>query len=190
MDTNVERLLQRHDEFVGYWQALYHDLTDLDNLVRTGKLDARVLVDLGYLCREMANYADELRKEATARQELIGKLIAVSVAQQNLEDPSADQTVRGDLANGTPDVTQAAALPKFGTPEYDALCKFLGLTGTGVQRGIVGFSFTRLSALVTEMAGKGQNPPPGVLKTYPKFTTVFVGKRKTKKKEGTDDGEG
>ena len=180
MHDDVKRILQWHDEYLGIYQRLYHDLTEMIEKVKRGEYPPEILVDLGFLCREMGKVSDDLRKECEAKKDLIGRMVALSVAQQDLDSPGADQTVRGELASGTPDVSQQAAIPKFGTPEYGALCAFLGLTGDAVQKGIVGFSFTRLSQMVTEMASQGRNPPPGVLKTYPKFQTVFVSKR-TKK---------
>lgn len=152
---------------------------DMQTMIRAVKkhltdptYDLPTLVDLGFLCREVSQIADELRKEANAKRDLIGKVIASAVTRESLEGTRSDPTVRGKLATGTPDVREIASVPKPGTPAFRELAEFLGLPEEQVNGKLISFRFNGLSDWLTEMASKGKSVPKGINR-YTEFKTVF-----------------
>lgn len=131
------------------------------------------LCDIGFLCRELNKISDELRKEAEAKKDLIGMKIAYIMTERSVSEPDINMTVHGELATGSPDVKTAAAIPKWGSPEYKALCDYFKIPEEAQQTGMFSVNYNRMADIITRMAEEGKNPPPGVLKTYPKFSTVF-----------------
>jgi len=130
------------------------------------------LVDLGFLCREIAAIADELRKEANAKQMLIGKLIAMEVTKASIAGEISSPTVRGTLATGTPDVREIASCPKPGSPQFKEVAAFLGLPEDQLDGKLMSFRFTGLSDWLTEAAAKGKRVPE-CINRYTEFKTIF-----------------
>lgn len=130
-----------------------------------------VLVDLGFLFRELENRFDEERKDAKARKELIGKLIAFN-AMQTAGDVD---TIRGELATGTPDVSMIADLPKKGTPEYNMLATALNVPTDALQ--FLRLDWKAITAYVTELMAQGKKVPAGLNKTRPVYATTFRRKK-------------
>lgn len=150
----------------------YAEFIKVVDEVRQDRMPDSDMVDLGFLCREIAGLADDIRKEASAKQELAGRIIALRVAKRSLQG-STEDTVRGKLATGKPDVKVIPVLPKHGTPEYTELCAFFGVPPELVDSGAVSFSFTRLSELCAERMREGKEVPPGVRKTHTVAMTTF-----------------
>ena len=154
-------------------------VADLQAIIRkvktnpqTGEYDLPTLVDLGFLCREINTISDELRKEAQAKQMLIGKLIAGEITKASLAGEISSPTVRGELATGTSDVREIASCPKPGSPEFIEMAQHLGLPDDIVYGKLMTFHFLGLSDWLTERAGEGKSVPKG-LKRYTEFKTIF-----------------
>lgn len=139
--------------------------------------------DIGWAFREIAKIADEIRKEAKARQELVGQILALRMTEDVMNDMEAlaqgdSLTVRGRFASGTPDVKQQAALPRSGSKEYSQLCNALGLADKEViESGLVQFSFRKLGDYVSKFMAEGRQIPEGITKTYPLYSTIFRTKK-------------
>ena len=134
-------------------------------------------VDIGFLCRETEELLDEWRKEAKSRKELCGKVIAISVTEQSLTNPSMEETIQGTLASGTPDVKVEASIPKAGTPEYFAVMEHLGVPQAVVETGLVKPSFEEVGKYLTRLKENGQELPPCLSKTWTTFATKYLRKR-------------
>lgn len=130
------------------------------------------LVDLGFLCREMTRLSDELRKEANAKQQLIGKVIALEVTRASLAGDISSPTVRGTLATGTPDVREIASCPKPGSPQFKEVAEFLGLPEDQQDGNLYSLRFTGLSDWLTKMAEEGKDVPKAINR-YTEFKTIF-----------------
>lgn len=180
MHGDVKKVKDLHTTVEGVLVSANLLLGDILPKIRAGQYTSADLCDLGFLFRETARMSDELRKELQAKQELAGMVLAQRMTVATLNDPDADLTVRGELSVGTPNVSQQGAPPKRGTEEYFQLCRFFGFPEDAIRRGVVTFSYNGLMDVLTEMASEGKNPPPGIVKTYPKYTTVF---RKRNEKE-------
>ncbi len=160
--------------------ALFHDILDLIKSESYTPVDG---CDIGWCFREIENYADELRKEAKARKELIGRLLAFRVTQDAMNDPDllskeGALTIRGRFCSGTPEVKQQGAQPKRGSEDYVKLCNFFGITDDAlIESGTVQFSFNKLGDLVSGLMVDGKQLPPGITKTYPLYSTIFRTKK-------------
>lgn len=162
------------DSSRGFFADTHALLTDLSaNVKSRSTYSLEDLVDLGFLCREISRLVDDLRKECNARQELIGKVIALEVTQESVAGTRTDPTVRGTLATGTPDVKPIASVPRPGTPAYASMCAHFGLDGEAVENQMFEFRFKRIGDWLLRLAEEGRDPPKGFLQTYQKFSTVF-----------------
>lgn len=170
-----------HDE-VDKAVALYQQAQDLFHLVydfmsslehKTKSMDPRVQTDLGYVCRELEQRFDSLRKDCKARKEAINRTIAVRAMQLKLEDDTFEGKFRGCIATGTPDVKNQAATPKRGTPEYHELLKLMGVSEDVAKQNILDFSWKGISDYITELAKQGKKLPPGIGKPFLDYQVVY-----------------
>lgn len=172
VETFLDHLSHVRDTFM----AVTGDMQDMIRRVKKNAsepvYDRPNLVDLGFLCREIAAIADELRKEANAKQMLIGKLIAMEVTKASIAGEISSPTVRGTLATGTPDVREIASCPKPGSPQFKEVAEFLGLPEDQFDGKLMSFRFTGLSDWLTEMAAQGKRVPE-CINRYTEFKTIF-----------------
>jgi len=178
----VDRALRAADRVEDVHVETLRALIELSDTVKKNEasLTSEQLCDAGFMCRQMERWADELRKEAKARRERLAYLIAYRAAQAVATNPTAETTVRGKYATGTPDVKVAAGLPKRDTPEYAKLCEWLGVSEEAQKSGAIRFHFNTLMDIVSERIAAGQDVPPGITKTYSMFVTKFIARRRAK----------
>lgn len=138
------------------------------------------LVDLGWAMREIHDAADDLRKEAKAKMELVGRVVAMRAAQADVNNEGIG-TIHGRVASGLPDVRTEPKIPRPGTPEYLALCEYFGIPRDVAEAGVLAPHYVKLGEWVSNLNRDAKPLPPGLLGTYPKFVTRFTKRR---------DGEG
>lgn len=181
MHEQVKMAQGLRDVLVAFHKEVYDFIAVTHDGVTKMELSMEDLVDMGYLCRDMERYLDEMRKEVKSRKELIGKLLAFHVAQQSLNDTEKLQvTVKGELATGTPDVKLQPKIPEPKTEEFSQLMEYFGLSRdrlAGIE-DCLRLSFNGMRDLVSRLAEEGYPMPPGVVKTWPVYTTTFR-RRKT-----------
>lgn len=170
----VEKMQAQLVKVKGFHDNLYEDLVSLSAMIKSGTLTREEFVDLGFLCRECSKLLDESRKDCNARQEYLGKLIAMQVTQESLTNPNMDTTVRGTLARGTTDVKTKAKLPTKGTPEYQALLDHFYVPRQIIESEVLKPDWTTIGNMVTQCMEDGKSLPPGVTDTYTVFTTTFT----------------
>ncbi len=129
--------------------------------------------DLGFLCREVQELFDEMRKEVKARQVLFSRRIALVRARQAMQGDIDDTTVRGELSVGSPSIVPMPKIPRKDTDEYLDLCKWIGIPPDMAKSGAVKFSWTRLQEECAKRIAAGAELPPGISETYSEPTTVF-----------------
>ena len=135
------------------------------------------LCDLGFLCREIERLTDEMRKDAKAHKELIGKVIAYRRISETMNDENPDLVVRGSLASGSPEMRMRTVIPKRGTPEFADLCRSFGMGDIAIDGALFTPHYIRLADHVTSLIEAGVPKPPGVELSEPVYSTVFRRKR-------------
>ena len=181
MHEQIKAAKGLRDEIVAYHKEVYDFIAVTHESVTKMKISMEDLTDMGYLCREMEKYFDELRKEVRSRKELIGKLLAFHVARQSLNEAAGiEVTIKGELATGTPDVKLMPKVPESGTDEFRECMEYLGVSSSQLDESgdCLRLSFKGMQALVTKLAEEGKPMPPGVTKSWPVYTTTFR-RRKT-----------
>jgi len=146
------------------------------------------LADLGFLFREMESLLDETRKDAKARKELTGKLLAFLIIAAQTEDISNPDKVRGRLATARPDVRVRAKLPKKGTPEYERALDYFYIPRRAVDEGIMKIDWNKASDFLTTLVEEGKKVPDEFKETYPEYKCVFTKISKQEKENGETDG--
>ena len=84
------------------------------------------MTDLGFLCREMEELSDSLRKEAKKAKEGVSKILCYRMLVTAVNEEKGSPKIKGTLATATPKLGTVTTLPREGTPEYDSLVKFFG----------------------------------------------------------------
>ena len=167
------------DEVQSLYNLVYGFLAKNNELLKSKKLNNEELCDFGFFCRELEKLFDELRKEAKARKELAGQIIAYRRAQASLSDPTIKLQVQGQFATGSPDVKMEAALPKKFTDEYYQLTDHFGVPRKVAETGVLRLDWKMCTEFLTQQMNDGKKIPEGFGKQYPRYTTVYR-KRKVK----------
>lgn len=168
------------------YNLVYGFLSEQTPQIKSKKLSSGELTDFGFLCRELENLFDELRKECKARKDLCGSIIAYKLVQESLTDPTAAMQSRGTLATGTPDVKMQVGLPQKFTDEYFQLTDYFGVSRSIAGTGILRLDWNAVVEYCTKLANEGKEVPLGFGKKYPLYQTTF--KRLTEQKKA-DIGE-
>ncbi len=188
MNKTIKRAQKLYEKFVDIHTDVYNYLSETNDEVKGIKLSLGDLVDMGYLCREIEKFMEELRKEIKFRKELCGKVISLAIAKQNLNDPGkVVERIEGELATGTPDVKLQAKLPNRGTEEFHKLLEFLDIPKEMAESKCFKLSWNGMTDLVTQLAEEGKPLPPGVEKSWPIYTTTFRRRKKRNRKDSTND---
>lgn len=143
------------------------------------------MIDSGFLCREMEEIANDLRKNCADRKGLIAKMIAMRATSEFMTTGKSP-VLRGELASATPDLVTKPSIPEPGTEDFNKLMSWLGCSDELIQRGVVRPSFTSLKDIVTRATVEGNKPPPGISLTFTEATVVFR-RRKGKKTNGSKE---
>jgi hypothetical protein len=177
----TDRLFAEWKKLEEQYLQLYSVLMEVGPLVKDNKSALPDLVDLGFVCREVAKGSDDIRKDATSHQDLIGKVIAMRHTRDSIGKVNPDMKIVGELATGKPDVKQRAAIPKRGTQEYSDLCAHFGVTEEAVSSGLVSFHFVKTRDYVSDLMAEGLPLPKGLGGITSEFSTSFIRKSNGKK---------
>jgi hypothetical protein len=153
-----------------------------DFLSQTGELitessTPELLVDYGFLCKEIKDAGENIRKDAKRLEERAGLMVALHATKAAMSDPSTDPKVEGTLATGVTDVKMIPKLPNVGTPEYQQLMDALGVPADLIEMGVLKPRFEGISEHISIMISQGKPIPPGITKTWPRYTTHFRKRR-------------
>ena len=179
MTTALDRARAMHEQVIQLHMDMSDELYGLLKTLQKRQTHVKELTDIGYYMREISKLLDETRKNAKARSELAGKLIALHVTQQSLNDLSLDTTTRGEVSTASVDVCMQARLPKKGSPAYIQLCRHFGLPEKAIEAGLFKLDWNMVSAYVTHLAEEGIDPPEGLTDQYANHKVVF--RRRTRK---------
>lgn len=153
---------------------LFYD--DVDTALRTRAMKRPDECDLGFLLRTIQENCEEIRKEAKARMEFSGRIIAYEITVESLQTNSVE-TVQGNFCSAWPTVSQVGEVPSKNSPAFKEFCKSLGIDTDIAEKGIVKFSYTGLSEWITQKIQEGQKVPEGV-KSRPEYKMIY--RRKVK----------
>jgi len=167
------------NEVQSVYNLVYGFLTKNNELLKSKKLNNEELCDFGFICRELENIFDELRKEVKARKDLCGQIISYRLIQNSLSDPSIKMQVDGQLASGIPDVKMQAGIPNKFTEEYYQLTDYFGVSRKVAESGILKLDWKMVIEFLTQQMNDGKKIPEGFGKQYPLYTTTYK-KRKEK----------
>jgi hypothetical protein len=172
-DEMVKKLQEIFNESHLFYGLLYGFLSEITPAIKSKSLDVSKLTDIGFLCREMENLLDELRKECKARKELCGSIIAFILTQNSLTDIHAPMKSKGDLATGSPDMKMQVALPKKKSPEYYQLTDHFKVPRDVAESGVLKLDWKTVVELCTKLSEEGKPLPAGFGKKYPQYSTIF-----------------
>lgn len=150
------------------------------------------LADMAYAMREIAKFADELRKQAARVQDTAGKLACLYWSERQQMEP-----IKTQHCTGTPEVGLMVAIPhKRNDPEkYAAFIDWLGIPrevavlndpSNKDEHAPVDLHYNGVCEYLTKRLATGGDMPPGVdlEKTYSVFNL------RLRKKKAVDSGVG
>lgn len=163
MHPKIVHLFQSHRKLT---EEIYPEISsaieDVLVDVKEKNFSPEQLADIGYLCRQIDKLCDELRKDAKARAELCGRVIALAATKRAIVNGGVVETVRGEIARATPSVTHEPNIPGKGTREHNALLKAIGVSDECAKKGLVKVHYPSLQALMVERAELAQPLPEGL----------------------------
>lgn len=175
----IKEFLTVNDQIHLLYNLVYGFLSKNNEVLKAKTLSSEELCDFGFFCREIENIFDELRKEAKARKELCGQIIAYRLVQASLNDPTLSMKVKGQFATGSPDVKMQAALPVKFTDDYFKITDHLGVPRDVAATGVLRLDWKAVTEYLTKLMNDGKSIPEGFGKKYPVYTTVY---RKSRRK--------
>lgn len=188
MNNRTKTFKELHEELQAFHVKYLAELAECSKYLKGGGMVKEMpdTVDTMFFLREVENLCEDLRKEAKARRELAGKLIAIVQTEASLAEGGGtfDMTVRGEFATGSPDMKQTPAIPRPGTDRYMALGKALGIPEAPLKAGYIRFGWSQVSDFYGRLLAEGKNPPPGLEeKSYTQYSTVI----RRKKQQQSDE---
>ena len=157
------------DQFIAFTLGLSKSLKEK-------KFNKPELVDIGYLSREIEILLDDLRKDAKARKEFAGAILAESVIQEALSS-GGETTVHGTMAYASCDCELIPGLPKRDSDDYFDLCRHFGVPEEVIKSKVLKIDFEEITKKVQDAAGGLCKKIPGINKTWPKYSSTFTKKR-------------
>jgi len=176
MSADVELAKKLFDEFQDTHREVFELLRNLSESAKKKLYSRGDLADLGYLCREISKLADDIRKDCNAHQNLLGKLLSMSVIQ----DPDVQDDVRGTLATATPTVTRVPLdLPRQSVnPErFAQTMEFFGVPKD--KWDIVKLDWKKVESEITRRMEEGEKSIPGIGPGFPRFGCIYRKRRTT-----------
>lgn len=169
----IKEFVTVNDAIIQLYNLVYGFLSKNNELLKSKTLSNEVLCDFGFFSREIAAIFDELRKEANARKDLCGQIIAYRLTQAVLSDPTLKMKTKGQFASGTPDCKMQAALPKKFTDDYYKITDFLGVPRDVAASGVLRLDWKQVTEYLTKRMNEGKPIPEGFGKQYPVYTTTY-----------------
>ena len=114
----INELKNVHTEVSSLYNLICEFFIKTNEIIKSGNLSSEELCDFGFLCREIENILDELRKEVKARKEVCGQILSYRLTKESLNDSTKELKVSGEFATGTPEMKMEVALPEKNSEEY------------------------------------------------------------------------
>ena len=162
MDDSTKMLLElvnKYGAMRGMYLDCYQHLSHIRDGMKINKYNETELVNFIYVMRDIAKFAEDLRKETNAIEQ-----IAVNVACAIWITREQDNPIRASLATGTPNIKIAAAIPnQRREPEaFEALMGSLGVDAKAVINNTVKPHWPGIMEHISTLAEKGLPLPKGI----------------------------
>lgn len=190
MNDFVNEAQRIYDQAKKLHTDMYSLIARSDNsLKKSDGFSSSDYVDFGILFRDIEDTLVEAGKEARARHELCGRMIAMLHTQETLQGRTSHDFIRGELGIATPKFEQQGKLPERGSPEYFDFLEFVGFPKEVIKKHLfadddlpnplkLSIDWNGLREWLTWRAAASLPIPPSIGKTYPMFSSVF---RRSKK---------
>lgn len=143
---------------------------------RLPNLKVEEIADAAMVLRRIADFADDLRKEANRVKEQAERVACAVWAKNEQSEP-----IRGEYVTATPDIKYSASLPKQSKDPkaYAELMNFMGVGHELVDTGLLTLYWPKFTEWLSVQIAEGKPLPPGVNpdKLYPIYKLKM---RKTK----------
>ncbi len=140
--------------------------------VKAGDLDKADMCDIGFFARELIEQIEDTRKDIKAMKALVDKIACIKVMQETLQDPSKEQSMKGEFSSGRPHYKKIVTLPKKDSPEYQKMLDYFGVSEIGQKLGVASISWKRVCDFVSERAESGKTIPDFLPKVFDEFTVI------------------
>lgn len=137
-------------------------LMGVEEAIKTAS-DEADMADIAYALREIADFADHIRKQCNVQQKLAEKMACVlTVCITQSAEP-----IRTEYCTATPDVRPIVSVPRRSThpKEFEALMNYLGVPKRlweGGDHAVVKPHFPGLVDLLAKEQQDGKPLPPGI----------------------------
>lgn len=172
MNKDIVNLQNLIVEIGSLHQAFYDLIVPITDQVKGGVYAVKELADLGFLFREGETILDDWRKDSKSRKELIGRMLALLIVEQNTTD-----LVHGELCRAQIDLKMRPEMPKVGTKEYYDLCHHYGIDDP--DNTPIRISWKGIEEECSKLTEQGKPLPPGMKKPKAQFSCKFTKKAKT-----------
>ncbi len=166
MKTELKLL---HDRVRELQMAIHNAMAGIPNSIAVEEIPD--LVDAGFLCREIANMSEDIKKISENRKTIIGRFLAARASVAAMQGSIVD--LRGEYASASADIQVKPKFPEEDTAEYFELMRWIGLSDEMIQRGMLRPSFTKIQEELTKRVERGEKPPPGIMNTFTDAQVVF-----------------
>jgi len=154
--------------------TLYTALSRMRDKANVAGLTQSDRVDVAYVLKEAAKLLDDLRKEANHSRELIENVACAVFVQEHAASLDPPSNIKGQFVTGTPDVKEAASLPRKSVDpdRYYAMMKALGVEDSALEADVVRPHWPTIVDLLTKRAEAGLQPIAGIdpSSTYPVYS--------------------
>lgn len=115
--------------------------------------------DYGFLCKQISEACDELRKEAGQRFDLYGRRFGYQRTKEALAAGGDDDflMVRARLCSATPRVTEVMSRARPGSEPYAALCRQFKVPEETAALGVVDFNWRRTNEAIEKLVETGKD---------------------------------
>lgn len=165
----IQKLQALHRRLEQVHQLIYDNLLTLEREVSQQTKES--LIDRAYLLRELRNLSDDIRKECDRTHNIMCQAACMLWVTENVNEPHNAKPIHGEIARGTPTVKTMASLPKPGNKTFTDLMKWLGIEGQGAE--VCRPHWPSMIELITARTQRGEPLPPGMGKTYTKYSVIL-----------------
>lgn len=167
---------------------LYDALSLIDDRIKKQQYSLPDIVDIGFLCREMSELFDVMRKDATKRCNLSQMSLVTQYTASALTDNPLPESITGTLASArNMRINKIAELPEFGGTDYIAYMESLGIPDEVIKKGLVKPDWSNTKEHITTLLEDGKKLPPGFGQTWNEYVCTFYRTRRKLTQEDSED---
>lgn len=176
---DVNTLKDLTDKIKTLHHEVYEHLSLIDERMKKGQTSIQDMVDLGFLCREQEDLLDEMRKNAKARKEFTERLLVTNWTGAAMTANPLPDSIKATLASASNfRIKTIAELPEHGGDDYIVFMRSLEIPEEVIKKGLVKPDWEKTIEHLTTLKEDGKKLPPGLGKTWDKYTCTFTRSRR------------